>query len=241
MNSTVYDRVVCDPWWGNSPHENLLPKGFKKRPMILSFVREPYPFYTENKFEEYLRDNFLMKTLHLLAQDYEHYVYFSYVNMATDEDLIGATLGIDILNRVMRPVTVMIHENQVFLIPYEVQSYSDFVEYIEGGYKENKILILPLARRTGTLGYVCKLVFRKIIDVFKVYQGDVRNLFTFKQMIYSGNEEDSRTRLLYKPSEEDEVIVENTYTQSLNEEAAIFQVETKESLIESMLKNYLQN
>ena len=176
MNSTVYDQVICDPWWGNSPHENLLPKEFKKRPMVLSFVRKQDPLHTADMFEEYVRDNFLMKTLHLLAQDYKDYVYFSYVNMATDEDYIGATLGIDILNRIVTPVSVLIHENQVFLLPYEVQSYSDFVEYIEGGYKTKAVILLPLARRAGTLSYICKLFFRKVIDVFKEYQGDVRIL-----------------------------------------------------------------
>ena len=60
----------------------MLPKGFKKRPMVVAFVRKPYPIHTPEKFEDYVHDNFLIKTLHLLAQDYEGMVYFSWVNTA---------------------------------------------------------------------------------------------------------------------------------------------------------------
>ena len=67
MNGTTYDNVICDPWFGIAPHENMLPKGFKKRPMVLAFLRKPYPIYTQEKFEEYVKDHFLLKTLHLLA------------------------------------------------------------------------------------------------------------------------------------------------------------------------------
>ena len=95
MNSTMYDRVICNPWLGVSPHENTLPNGYHKIPMVLAFVKKPYPLHYNEIFEEYVRDNFLIKTLHLLAQDYNNTVYFSYVNSAVDEDLIAATLGID--------------------------------------------------------------------------------------------------------------------------------------------------
>ena len=95
MNGTMYDQVVCDPWFGVSPHEKTLPKGFKKRPMVLAFVKKPHPMHTEERFTEYARENFLMKTLHLLAQDYKDFIYFSWVNSAVDEDLIAATLGVD--------------------------------------------------------------------------------------------------------------------------------------------------
>ena len=67
MNATVYDRVICDPWFGVSPHEKMLPKGFTKRPMVLAFVRKPYPLHYNEIFEEYAQDNFLIKTMHLLA------------------------------------------------------------------------------------------------------------------------------------------------------------------------------
>ena len=95
LNGTIYDQVICDPWLGTSPHELMLPKGFKKRPMVVGFMKKPYPIHTPEKFMDYVHDNHLLKTLHLLAQDYDGMIYFSWVNTALDEDLIAATLNLD--------------------------------------------------------------------------------------------------------------------------------------------------
>lgn len=45
MNGTIYDQVICDVWFGDSPHAKTLPKGFEKRPMLLAFVKKPYPLF----------------------------------------------------------------------------------------------------------------------------------------------------------------------------------------------------
>ena len=112
MNATVYDKVICDQWFGVSPHEKALPKGFEKRPMVLAFVKKPYPLFYQEIFDDYARDNFLIKTMHLLAQDYKDDVYFSYVNTAIDDELIATSLGVDIIfEHTQKPVVLLIHEN----------------------------------------------------------------------------------------------------------------------------------
>ena len=173
MTGAIYDQVVCDPWLGASPHEKTLPKGFKKRPMVLAFVRKPSPIHTPERFEEYARENFLMKTLHLLAQDYEGFVYFSWVNSATDEDFVAATLALD---QREAPAVLLIHENQAFIVPAAVLNYHDLAAFIEGEYLALSTTLWPLARRLDMLRYVLKTVFRRLLDAYKAWHGETQPL-----------------------------------------------------------------
>ena len=150
-------------------------------PMVLAFLKKPYPLHYNEIFEEYARDNFLIKTMHLLAQDYNDTVYFSYVNSAVDDDLITATLGIDIIvDQIQKPVALLIHENQVFIIPPDIVSYYDFSWYIEGGYQEMEATLIPLARRIDMLRYVFKIVYRRLVDTYKKWMDEPRNYYIMK-------------------------------------------------------------
>jgi hypothetical protein len=66
MTGELYDRIVCDPWIKFPPAESSFPKGVQKLPLVLAFLRKPVAGMPE---ATYLKDQFLLKTLHLLAQD----------------------------------------------------------------------------------------------------------------------------------------------------------------------------
>ena len=130
--------------------------------MVAAFVKKPYPIHTPERFEEFVYDNHLIKTMHLLAQDYEGLVYFSWVNTALDEDLIAASLNLD---QRKLPTVLLIHENQVFEAPQDTLSYAGLAQFIEGGYFNHSVTLVPLSRRLDMLRYVVKMGFRALIDV----------------------------------------------------------------------------
>ena len=106
------------------------------------------------------------------------------MNTAIDEDLIAATLGIDtIVEYTKKPLTILLHENQVFIIPPDIVSYSDYAWYIEGGYKEMNATLIPLARRLDMLRYVFKIVYRRLVDTYKRWMDETRNYYIMKQFM----------------------------------------------------------
>lgn len=64
MTGEIYDRIVCDPWIKFPPTEANFPKGIQKLPLVLAFLRKPAAGTPEST---YVQDQFLLKTLHLLA------------------------------------------------------------------------------------------------------------------------------------------------------------------------------
>lgn len=65
MTGKLYDRIVCDPWAKFSPVESTYPKGAEKLPIVLVFLRKPKAGKdADNKF---IKDEYLLKTMHLLA------------------------------------------------------------------------------------------------------------------------------------------------------------------------------
>jgi hypothetical protein len=92
MNGRLYDKMVCDSWMQVPPPEKNFPPGMERLPMILAFVKKPIAGFPDANFA---KDNFLLKTLHLLAQDFHGVFNFSYVILPIDDYFIGATYGID--------------------------------------------------------------------------------------------------------------------------------------------------
>ena len=166
MNSTLYDGLIADPWFGHEPHPQMPPfTGVSERvARVIAFVREPKDYNAPP--EEHYRDTMLMKNLHALAWNHQHSVVFMWVDINKDEDNVALSLGFDNLHPAFFPCIALVMGNSVFIAPKTVtNSYYNIGKFIEGGYKTDSLTVWPVQRRLGPIGYAVKRVYRGITGV----------------------------------------------------------------------------
>lgn len=83
---------MADAWFGIETPQEFFPRGLQKLPLVLAFVRKPS---ADNMETLMLKDTFLMKTMHFLAEDYAGVVNFAFVAINADHDLITQTYNVD--------------------------------------------------------------------------------------------------------------------------------------------------
>ena len=123
----------------------------------MAFVREPS---CDTPIEKHYRDTLLIKTLHVLARDYEGDVRFGFVDIVKDEDNIAFSLGVDTLNPAFFPCIMLVHGGNMYIGPARmVETYNWIGYFIEKGYKEARS-VWPIQRRLGTFTYPLKWIYR---------------------------------------------------------------------------------
>jgi len=100
LTSEIYDNNICDPYFclqkgiyreraGIAPDHKVY---YPDLPWVVALVKHPSLGYPE---EAWAKDNFLLKTLHLMAQDYKGIFNVAFVRVNPDEHLLAATFSID--------------------------------------------------------------------------------------------------------------------------------------------------
>ena len=114
----------------------------------------------------YLKDQFLLKTLHLLAQDLEGLFNFAYVVMPADDDMIGQTYNLERVSDSMRPIIFLINDRFIHTLPNsnEAVTYQAIIDFITGGYYADSQRTFLIEPRISILRYIVRFIWSKIME-----------------------------------------------------------------------------
>ena len=103
LTSFWYDSTISNPWVGVHKDVLFYEKG---KPKVVVFVNKPIAGTPPNA--QNIKDNFIMKTMHLLAEDMNDKFCFNYVVLNSEQDMIGPTYFIEWLKEEHRPTVMLI-------------------------------------------------------------------------------------------------------------------------------------
>lgn len=103
MTGFWYDLSVSNPWVG--VHKDVLIYDYGK-PKLVVFVNKAIAGTPPNA--QNIKDNFIMETMHLLAEDLSDKFCFMYVVLNSEEDMIGPTYFIEWLKDEHKPAVMLI-------------------------------------------------------------------------------------------------------------------------------------